>query len=72
MHPLSIPVSLILVALSTRAANLVITSGCKYTSLSGSVLYATCQRDDGSYVSTSIDLDQCVVNANANLFCSQK
>jgi len=72
MHPLSISVSLILAALSTRAANLAFASGCQYTSLSGSVLYATCQRDDGSYVSTSIDLDQCIVNTDANLFCSQK
>ena len=72
MHLFSISVSLILAALSTHAANLIISSGCQYTSLSGSVLYATCQSSDGSDVSTSIDLNQCVANTNGNLFCSKK
>ncbi|KIM50845.1 hypothetical protein SCLCIDRAFT_110053 [Scleroderma citrinum Foug A] len=71
MHLFSISVSLILAALSTHAANLIISSGCQYTSLSGSVLYATCQSSDGSDVSTSIDLNQCVANTNGNLFCSK-
>jgi len=70
MHLFSISASLILVVLSTYAANLDIISGCKDLSLSGTVLSATCQRGDGTYDSMSIDLDQCIVNVNGYLQCT--
>ena len=75
MSLFKISVSLILVALSTHcAANELDGFGysCKDTSLVNNVLYSSCEGTDGSYSSTSIDLNQCVVNTNGNLSCSAK
>jgi len=73
MHLFSISVSLILAALSTRSAADVLDAfayTCKNTSLSGSTLSSSCQESDGqTYVQTSINLDQCLVNKNGILYC---
>lgn len=73
MSLFKISVSLILIALSTHcAANELDGFGysCKDISLVNNVLYSSCEGTDGSYISTSINLDQCVVNTNGNLSCS--
>ena len=68
-------VSLILIALSTHcAANELGGFGesCKDTYLENNVLYSTCQSTDSSDNWTYIELDQCLVNTNGNLYCSVK
>lgn len=67
--------SLILAAISTcSAANGLnhFAYSCDSSTLSGTVLISNCQREDGSYVSSSIDLVDCLVNTNGILACRQK
>ena len=76
MHLFSISVSLILTVLSTRSvANKLdgFADTCNSSTLSvGIELTSYCQRLDGSYVWSSINLDYCLVNTNGALYCSQK
>ncbi|KIM60755.1 hypothetical protein SCLCIDRAFT_1216463 [Scleroderma citrinum Foug A] len=62
--------SLILAAISTcSAANELnhFAYSCDSSTLSGTVLISNCQREDGLYVSSSIDLVDCLVNTNGIL-----
>jgi len=69
-------VPLILIALSTHCAALNELGGfgetCKDTYLDSNVLYSTCKGTDGSDYWTYVELDQCLVNTNGNLYCSTK
>jgi len=75
MHFLGISVSFILAALSACGSATSLSDfshSCQDFSLVEPVLFANCNKEDGSSVPANISLDQCVKNNNGVLDCGKK